>query len=158
MAGFLFVFSFVLHGSSSDHSAPSKISNFSLAGYTAAFSSTYPFIALPEEIAEEIIATIGADGGNLIDCDLRDSLPSLVINLALGEDYVSFVLSPYDYIRRAPKFEFFSHKKKCQVCLAMLHPETSDAKFIILGSVFLARWYTVFDYDNTTISCKLSLC
>ena len=39
-----------------------------------------------------------------------------------------------------------------------VHDEPEDgAKYIVLGSVFLARWYSVFDYDNAQISCKFIL-
>ena len=143
--------------STSSTAEPPKASNYSLEGYTAAFSTVYPIIALPDEIAEKVHEMVGSDGGGLVDCDTRDSKPSLIINLALGSGYFSFVLDPYDYIRETPKFEFFPRKRKCQVNVGVLLEQTSDAKYIILGNVFLARFYTVFDYNNETISCRLHL-
>lgn len=129
------------HGvlSASLNSERPKLSNFSLKGYTAVFSSTFLFIALPDEILEDILAKTGASNDHMVDCDMRDSQPSLVFNLARGGDYVSFTLSPHDYTRRSPNTDFFPNKKRCQVCVSVLHLETSDAKYIILGSVFLAR-------------------
>jgi hypothetical protein len=76
-------------------------------------------------------------------------MPDLVFNL--GENAVSFVLKPHDYIRRHPQFEW---SNTCQVEI-VVHDEFEDGvKFILLGSVFLDRWYSVFDYDNAQISCK----
>ncbi|MCJ1392933.1 Vacuolar protease A [Xylographa bjoerkii] len=124
-----------------------EMANFSLAGHAAAFSTVYPCISLPRAIGEEILQYLGADLLNRIDCDRRDAMPNLIISL--GHNATSFLLKPNDYIRRNPQWHWST---TCQIEIA-LHDEPEDGtKFIVLGSVFLARWYSVFDYDNAQIS------
>ncbi|MCJ1434634.1 Vacuolar protease A [Xylographa pallens] len=124
-----------------------EIANFSLAGYAAGFSTVYPYISLPRAIGEEIIQYLGADLVNLIDCDRRDAMPDLIFGL--GHKATPLVLKPKDYIRTNPQWHWST---TCQVEIAV-HDEPEDgAKYIVLGSVFLARWYSVFDYDNAQIS------
>jgi hypothetical protein len=131
------------------------VANFSLAGYVAAFSTLYPLISLPRAIGEAILRYLGADVLNLVECERRESLPDLVIRL--GDAGVPFVLKPSDYIREEPQWGWGSSRSTCQVEIA-LHDETDDGvKYIILGSVFLGCCYSVFDYDNAQISCKLCL-
>jgi saccharopepsin len=131
-----------------------EIANFSLAGYVAAFSTLYPCISLPRAIGESILRYLGADVLHRVECGRRESLPDLVVRL--GDDAgVPFVLKPRDYIREKPQWGWSSGT--CQVEMA-LHDETEDGvKYIILGSVFLGCCYSVFDYDNAQISCKLCL-
>lgn len=97
--------------SNSSTAEPRKTSNFSLAGYTAAFTTTYSLITLPNEIAYKIHETVGSDLGGMVNCNTRDSQPSLGINLALGSGFFSFVLDPRDYIRESPKWEWDPTKK-----------------------------------------------
>lgn len=126
-----------------------SIKNFSLAGYAAAFSTVSPYIDLPREIGSNILDYLGADSSHLVECDQRDSMPDFVFNL--GHDMVPFILKPYDYIRKQPQWEWST---TCQVEIS-LHDEPEDrTKYIVLGSVFLGRWYSVFDYDNAQISCR----
>ncbi|MCJ1245094.1 Vacuolar protease A [Trapelia coarctata] len=125
----------------------SEIANFSLAGYVATFSTLFPYISLPREIGKNIIQYLGADVLHRVECDRRGSLPDLVISL--GHAGVPFVLKPSDYIRKNPQWHWST---TCQVEIA-LHDEPEDGvKYIILGSAFIARWYSVFDYDKAQIS------
>lgn len=126
-----------------------EIANFSLAGYAAAFSTVYQYLSLPRAIGEEILEYLGADELNLVDCDRREAMPDLVVGL--GHQATPFVLKPNDYIRVNPQWHWCT---TCQVEIA-LHDEAEDGvQYIALGSVFLGRWYSVFDFDNAQISCK----
>lgn len=131
-----------------------EIRTFPLGGYVAAFSTQYPWISFPREIGEHIIESLGPDSLNRVDCARRDILPHLTIRLGHG---TSFVLKAHDYIRRNPQFKL-EFTDLCQIEI-IVHEEPEDGtKYIVLGSVFLARWYSVFDYDNAQISCKKLPC
>lgn len=131
-----------------------EIHTFPLGGYVAAFSTQYPWISFPREIGEQIIESLGPDNLNRVDCARRDILPDLTIRLGHG---TSFVLKAHDYIRRNPQFKL-EFTDLCQIEITV-HEEPEDGtKYIVLGSVFLARWYSVFDYDNAQISCKKLPC
>jgi hypothetical protein len=127
------------------------IKNFGLAGFATAFSTITPYLYLPHEIGKNILDYLGADILNQVECDRRDSMPDLVFNL--GHDGIPFILKPYDYIRKQPQWEWST---TCQVEISLLDEPEDGTKYIVLGSVFLGRWYSVFDYDNAQISCKCS--
>ena len=126
-----------------------EIANFTLDGYVAAFSIAFPYLQLPRSIGRNILDYLGADGLHQVECDRRDSLPDLVFNL--GRDGVPFILKPHDYIRRQPQWDWST---TCQVEISLQDEPEDGTKYITLGSVFLARWYSVFDYDNAQISRK----
>lgn len=130
------------------------ISNASLDGYVAAFSTVFPYISLPKEIGKPILKYLGADLLNRVDCSKRDEMPSLVITLGGKHEVASFVMEPEDYIRREPMFELEFRGDKCQVEIAAHENPEDGAEYIVLGSVFLARWYSVFDFDNGQVSRK----
>lgn len=139
----------------SSSAAPENMT-FSLAGYVAAFSTVNPWISLPLSLSEPLHELIGANYSNRIPCEKRDSQPSLVITLGSRSNPSPFVLKPQDYIREQPQWDSprENDEKMCQVEITF-HEETSDnVKYIVLGTVFLARWYSVFDYDNATVSRK----
>jgi len=122
-------------------------SYYPLLNYTAAFSTLYPFIALPPEVREDILRIIGADDYAAVDCDKRSELPNLTISL--GPNSFDFILTPWDYLRRdVPWYD----GPKCQSVISVT--EEDEEKYIILGSAFLGRFYSVFDYDEETISRK----
>ena len=139
--------------SSSPSSITPKTSHFSLTGYVAAFSTVFPFISLPQAIGQSLLENLGVEPRGEVDCDTRDSLPSLVISLGSQSNSSPFVLKPRDYIRRQLKWDDpWIHEDKCTVVIA-LHDEPPDSvKYIVLGSAFPARWYSVIDCDNAMIS------
>lgn len=126
-----------------------EIANYSLAGYVAAFSTINPYISLPRAIGQDILEYLGADVLHQVDCARRETLPDLVFSLSQAA--VPFLLKPHDYIRKNPQWEWST---TCQVEIALLDEPEDVVKYIILGSAFLARWYSVFDYDNARISRK----
>lgn len=134
----------------------SNTPSFSLTGYVAAFSTVYPYIMLPQTVTESILGTLGASL-NVVDCDTVDSQPSLVISLGDQNNSSPFALKPWDYIRKVPKWTFNDDDDfECQVQIAAYNELPDGAKFIVLGGAFLAQWYSVFDYDNVTISRKFT--
>lgn len=146
----------------SSSSGTSDTSSFSLTGYVAAFSTVYPYIMLPQTVRESILESLGASLG-VVDCDTVDSQPSLVISLGGQNNSSPFALKPWDYIRKVPKWTFDDHDNfECEVQIAAYERYNDDeppdgVKFIVLGGAFLAQWYSVFDYDNATISRKSTL-
>ena len=121
--------------------------HFPLVNYTAAFSTLYPFITLPEQIRQEILEIIGADEDASVACDRRSELPDLTISL--GPHGHNFVLTPWDYLRTDLAWD---EGPRCQSVISVT--EEDEEKYIILGSAFLGRFYSVFDYDEETISRK----
>ena len=129
------------------------VANFDLAGHVAAFSTGSFFIGLPRLAGENLLKLLDADILNQVNCSRRHIAPDITISL--GEEGVPFVLKPEDYIRRNPRLDFFD-PKECQVEIVAFDEPEDGVNFIMLGSVFLARFYSVFDWDNKTISRKLS--
>jgi hypothetical protein len=110
-----------------------EIVNFTLDGYVAAFSTAFPYLQLPRSIGRNILDNLGADGLHLVECDRRESLLDLVFNL--GRDGVPFVLTPHEYIRRQPQWDWST---TCQVEISLQDEPEYGTKYIALGTVFLA--------------------
>ncbi|KAI9699575.1 MAG: Vacuolar protease A [Bogoriella megaspora] len=124
---------------------------WNLSGYTVALSTSWPMILLPNRIVRVIAGYFGDPPSGEIDCDRRDNLPDLTI--LLGDDPgIPFILKPNDYIREEPDFRVFPGGGNCQIELFGMPEEDEETPILLLGSVFLARFYSVFDYDNATIS------
>ncbi|KAI9699251.1 MAG: Vacuolar protease A [Bogoriella megaspora] len=122
-----------------------------IEGYVAAFFTGTAFIGLPRAIAVSLAERMGVDDGFRLDCSLREIAPDLVIYL--GDKAIPFVLKPEDYIREQPKIPYFG-RGSCQLEIVPWEGPEGDTPSIVLGSVFLARFYSVFDWDNATISRK----
>ncbi|KAL2075539.1 hypothetical protein VTL71DRAFT_482 [Oculimacula yallundae] len=127
--------------------------SFSLVGYLAAFSTIYPYIMVPQTIRNSILQALGADNG-VVPCDTVDSLPFLAVGLGDNISSSPFVLQPWDFIRKVPKWEFGVDRDdyECEVQIAGYDELVDAVKFIVLGGAFLSRWYSVFDFDNATVS------
>ncbi|KAL1964978.1 hypothetical protein VTN77DRAFT_6178 [Rasamsonia byssochlamydoides] len=105
----------------------------SLDGFTAILSTRQPFP--------------GTGSVRTVDCQKRDSLPTLTFNLA-GHD---FTLSPYEY---TVEVSMGYLGLMCIVSTAPLDrwslpPDEPD--FIVLGSSFLRGYYTVLDFDQKEV-------
>jgi saccharopepsin len=133
---------------------PDEIFRDNLTGYVAAFSTSYTYIGLPRAFATPIIEYLKADDEQIVDCARRSSMPDLVFNLE--HNGVPSVLKPEDYIRRHPAFNWGDPMPPAMCTIEiLLHDETiDDFDYIVLSAVFLSSWYSVFDYDNSEISCK----
>ena len=124
---------------------------FNLSLYTAVFSTAFARLALPERVVMSILDYLDSDGR--VECDRRDAMPDLIIDLG-SRQAVPFVLKPHDYIRYDPQVRLPGSNDKCRVQFYILPDFDDEPPFIVLGSVFLARWYSVFNYDEATVSRK----
>ena len=94
----------------------------------------------------------------LVDCDRVASFPSLQIwlngqTVALsGEDYVYKWTTPPDSTRCPAPIE------ECVLVIGSLGPPEGPEGFpedlVILGTAFLKKVYSVYNWDEQTISCK----
>lgn len=130
---------------------PSHEIEWSLDGYTAAFSTMWPFIYLPDRLAWDLNADLEFEDFMFIppsiDCKLRDSWPDVTLNLA-GHD---FVLSPYDYTLEWP---IGRGQVRCVSVFSESGLDEADGKEIVLGSAFLRKFYVIFDWASQTVGCE----
>lgn len=124
----------------------------SLEGYAATLDSDFPLITLPENIVMLLENHFGLKRPNRwlpssMDCSKRDESEDLIITLG-GYD---FVISAYEYTIELDRPEYGGHR-----CLSAFRPmeRFSREKYIHLGSAFLRGFYSVFDLDKRTVSCK----
>jgi hypothetical protein len=91
-----------------------------------------------------------------VDCDLDlDKLP--VMTIGIGDQ--KFEITPHDYVKKGQP-AFCQGIVGCTVVFSLFYdgrPSDNYGEHIWLGSEFLQKLYTVFDWDEKTISCKLLL-
>jgi saccharopepsin len=80
-----------------------------------------------------------------VACEDRKNLPDISIYLS-GEN---FTLSPWDYTLEWPVRDHNGRR-----CASAFQPLDAKDSEIVLGSAFLKAFYSVFDLDNGSISCK----
>jgi hypothetical protein len=132
------------------------------SGYTGLIYTSYPGIILPFDLAQSLIGEIHPNRSDctyspVVDCDRVESLPSLQIGLngqkvtLSGEDYVFKWTTP-DGACPIPIEE-------CVLYIDSLPPPGGRDEFpedlIILGTSFLKKVYSVYNWDEQTISCRL---
>jgi hypothetical protein len=135
----------------SNMSIDSTSSNLSLpvpeTAQIAVISSPFPWIGLPDRVAERIHKAIGMKHVfDWIDCDKREHLPNWTI--VFGPHGQSITLTPWDYL-----IEFYDRyfvQLKCVSAFLNLS-ELGEKGFIILGSSFFNGLHNVFDADRGTI-------
>ncbi len=88
---------------------------------------------------EKMGATRQANGQYNIECEARKHLPEVTFTLA-GHN---FSIGPEDYV--------FDVKGSC-ISAFFGNDDPSDCPFAVLGTVFLRKWYSVFDLGAKTIS------
>jgi saccharopepsin len=133
------------------------------SGYTALMYTSYPGIVLPFNLAQSVIGKIHPNRSDctyapVVDCDRVASLPSLQIGLngqnvtLSGEDYVYKWITP-DSTRCPIPIE------ECALIIDSFGPPGGRDEFpedlVILGTSFLKKVYSVYNWDEQTISCKL---
>lgn len=109
--------------------------SFDSKSMSAILDSGTPFIVLPTEMAETINKQIYHVG-----CEKLGPLPDLTFKLA-GRD---FEISPRDYIDQ--------DGDECKGGIVGIDFDWFDNAIILLGDVFLKRWYSVFDHGNASVS------
>ena len=121
---------------------------------TAIFQTSIPYIALPKELVQQLIAQYPVNPVDMtIACSDRASLPTLKIGLGNHK----LTLSPFDYVLELPDLEA-GDAMLCSVPFGYLPPyQEGHPEYIVLGSAFLHGLYSVFDVDNRTIGCKFSV-
>lgn len=124
-----------------------------LPGYTALVSNYFDLISIPWSIVKQILEHMGFDFVDyLIDlpCDRRKDLPDLTVSFG---DYGTLNLTPEQYLLEVDTL-------KGTRCVVPFNGDylggidSPNPHFIVLGSVFLSSFYSVFNIDNRTISCK----
>jgi saccharopepsin len=132
-------------------------------GYTALMYTGYPGIILPYNLAESVIGKIHPNESDctyapVVDCDRVASLPRLQIGLnghnvtISGEDYV--------YKWTTPDGACPIPIEECVLYIDSLPPrggrgDEFPEDLVILGTSFLKKVYSVYNWDEQTISCKL---
>jgi hypothetical protein len=120
----------------------------------ASIESELPVIGLPEDHVLMLLKYLGMERKGdreppSIDCSKRAELENLSIKL----EKHNFVITPWEYTIEMQS-EAFGGKR----CMTALYPLPPFAKnYIALGTAFLKRFYTVFDLDEQTVSCKFIL-
>jgi hypothetical protein len=136
--------------------------NESLTGVQAILS-TQPIFAFSKSILDKILASLNATNPKLsdhgkVDCELDlDKLP--VMTIEIGDQKFEFTAN--DYVEKRQSL-FSPGNVECTVVFGKFYdgdagPNDNYGKHIWLGSYFLQKLYTVFDWDEKTISCKLAL-
>jgi saccharopepsin len=128
----------------------------SLYGYVATIESDFPGIAIPELYALMLNKYLGMENRDglreppSIDCAKREKLEDLTITLAEEK----FVLSPWDYTMEMD-MGWIDGKKGERRCVSafMSLPDHLEESFIVLGTPFLRKFYSVFDLGGRTVSC-----
>jgi len=82
-------------------------------------------------------ATRDANGIYSIECNARKHLPDVTFNLA-GHD---FSIRPEDYVLDGEGS-----------CISAFFGNDHSPPFAVLGTAFLRKWYSVFDFSTNTIS------
>ncbi|KAF2183623.1 acid protease [Zopfia rhizophila CBS 207.26] len=114
----------------------------------AVISSSFPWIGVPDKVAERIHKAIGINYVfDWIDCDTRPHLPNWTI--AFGPDGQIITLTPWDYL-----IEVYDKAYKQLKCVSGFFnlSEYGDKGFIILGAPFLNGLHSVFDANRKSIS------
>jgi hypothetical protein len=66
----------------------------------------------------------------------------------------TFILSPFDY---TTEWKFDGSPMICVSAFSIFDlEEDDDPKQIILGSAFLRKYYSIYDYDSKVVGCKSS--
>lgn len=89
---------------------------------------------------EKMGATRDANGQYNIECETRKHLPDVTFTLA-GHN---FSIGPEDYV--------FDIEGSCISFFFSNDDSTSECPFALFGTVFLRKWYSVFDLGTKTIS------
>lgn len=131
-------------------------SHFSLSGYTAVLSTSYPGIKLPSHITDKFYDLLPPDYKYIFpfkNCTERGEQPDLTVRLG-KKGNVEVKISPWDYLLDMRERQ--DEELGCLIPFDATEGDMAEEKVVILGSAFLAGVYSVFDHDEGTVSCKLN--
>jgi saccharopepsin len=135
------------------HHNGTEIFKYSFAGVSAQLDSILPPAAwVPNELAQAVLnatnATVDETDCDMpvVPCDKISELPHLVFDF----DGQEIVLNGEDYIGEA-EWPFCFRGPYCSPLIGY-NPRDNDT--IVLGPPFLKKVYSVFDWDDRTVSCK----
>ncbi len=132
---------------------PSPTDHHTLAGFTARFDTTEPYIYLPRDIWKQFNAIIDPVKMpwfvETIDWERRDLLPDLTFQL--GDQ--NFTITAYDYTLEGLMVDY---GWRCMNAIRPREKQDRDEKdMIVLGLSFLRGFYGVFDFDKKQLGRKL---
>ena len=121
--------------------------------------TSFPGIMLPGDWGTALNNLIGAEDigppFHKVPCEKRGTLPPLI--LGLGPDDQSVAISSWSYIQ---KFCDPEGVRGC-ICASMFEDGAEygiGSDGVVLGHAFLEGFYTTFDADERSVSCKSTLC
>ena len=132
---------------------------YDLYGYTALFTTWPPFLGLPNTFAEWVMDHIGADKlFHEIKCDaVTPALPNITIALrGVGGRVEEFTLTYADYATDIFRLPLIGDEY-CQLPFRRLQEGDKSQKRIILGPVFLRKYWSIFDEGRKSVFCKCLL-
>lgn len=133
---------------------------------SAHFSTRIPFISVPGPIRYYMTHNIDMEVNMcaeavVVNCDRLHELPELIIefgnqNITMhGADYIlRHVLSPEERAREGCEDTL----EVCVHGIAEMPTDGEDGGLMTLGMGFMKKMYTVFDWDEKTVSCELIPC
>lgn len=118
----------------------------------AALNSGSPYLMLPDALAQNLTAAIGAEAGpawfHHIPCERRQELPLLTFTLD-GHD---FSISAFEYTLK------IDHPQFPKTCITTFMSTKDfalpDLDVIVLGSPFLRGFYSVWDFQEGKVGRK----
>ena len=112
---------------------------FNVASQMNAFS--WPLVAL---IGKEIGAVENGSGQLQIDCSKKLSLPDM-----------TWTMSGHNFSMTASEY-ILEQDGTCYLALAKTPERRSDEPIAVLGSSFMRKWYTVFNFEDKNIGLALA--
>lgn len=113
-----------------------------------AILTSEPYITLPERLAHIIHVGIGAKWLDMtlsqVPCHTRPYLPEIIFEMG-GHN---FSINGWDYV-----FEIEPEINVGTVCVVWFEVADDEQDFVMLGSLFLRRFYTRFDLDKREVGC-----
>ena len=122
-----------------------------LDGYTVVFSTVNPLLTFPSNLVNVLKRALHVSvDAPIVDCEKRSMMPNMTLRMGVGSQTHDIVLTPEDYTSRS---SIVFPEEYCS--LPWNGNGISDKhKLLVLGTPFLRRYHTTFDYDNETVTCK----
>lgn len=136
---------------------PNPVS-FNLSGHVAVLNVAEPYILLPDDFVRAMHTRLGSNSMEL-PCNRTAGLPDLTFRLRGEAGQVhSFTLHGEDYLRAEPQVPFTAPGICNIFATAYSRLPDNTPPFIVLGSLFLRKFHTVFDADEMLVSFTCPAC